>query len=126
MRLILDGDNVLRALGLVRGSDLTAAERFLQRLERIAVSHDWEVVAIFDGPERFFPRPTGPLVVQYAPPRTTADTVIERMVCQAQDRADLVVVTRDRAQADLVLGFGALVWTPQRLLQELQASDCNP
>ena len=123
MQLVLDGENVFRALGLSSGSgsgaNLPAAEQFLQRLELTAASCDWEVVVIFDGPQRYLPRETGLLVIRYTPKATTADTLIERFVYQAQDRAQVVVVTRDRAEADLVLGLGARVWSPQRLLEEL-------
>ena len=120
LTVILDGDNVLRALGLVRGTDSTAAEQFLQKLELAAVSRDWEVTVVFDGPARYFPRESGLLVVRYAPPPQTADTLIERTVYEAPDRSQVVVVTRDRAEGNLVLGLGARVWTPQRLLDELR------
>ena len=120
LTVVIDGDNVFRALNLIRGVDQTAAEQFLQRLESAAVSRDWEVIVVFDGPARYFPRETGPLVVRYALARQTADTFIERMVYQATDRSQIVVVTRDRAEENLVLGLGARVWTPQRLLEELR------
>ena len=120
LTVIVDGDNLMRALRLWRGNDLSAGEIFLQRLELAAVSLDWEVTVVFDGPERFLRREAGPLVVQYAPPGKTADTVIERRVHVAPDRSQIVVVTQDRAEANLVLGLGARVWTPQRLSEELQ------
>ena len=119
LTIIVDGDNALRALQLIRGPDLTLAEQFLQRLESAAAFKDWEVIAVFDGPSRFLLRSTGPLVVRYAPPGQTADTVIERMVYEAPDRAQVVVVTQDRAEADLVLGLGAQVWSAARLAEEL-------
>ncbi len=118
--VIVDGNNLLGFLRLNRRSDQAAAEEFLQRLELAAVSRDWEVTVIFDGPERFLPRETGPLVVRYAPPPQTADSLIERMVYQAPDRARVAVVTQDRAEANLALGFGARVWTPQQLLETLK------
>ena len=118
--VILDGENVLRALGLVRGTDLTRAEEFLQKLEMAAAANDWEVSVIFDGPQRYLPRESGLMVVRYAPPGKTADTVIEAMVYQAQDRAGIVVVTRDRAEENLTVGLGATVWSPKRLAEELE------
>ena len=119
LTVILDGDNVIRALGLVRGQDLSPVEGFLQKLEMAAVSKDWEVIAVFDGPERFLPRESGPLVVRHPKPGTTADTLIERLVYQAADRTHMVVVTRDRAESNLVLGLGARVWNADRLLEEM-------
>lgn len=119
LNVIVDGDNLLGALRLARGANPAQAEQFLQRLELAAVHKDWQVTVIFDGPERFLPRESGPMVVRYARGKT-ADTVIERLVYQQPDRMRVVVVTLDRAEADLVLGLGALVWTPQRLLEEIQ------
>lgn len=119
-QIIIDGYNVLRQLNLVRGNDLAAAEAFLQKLETAAAKLGWEVTAIFDGTERFFPRNSGPLVVQYSGPQQTADSRIERMVYEAAQRSSIVVVTRDRAISDLILGLGALAWSPERLVQEME------
>ncbi len=117
--LLVDGNNVLGDASFKGGRDLVVGEKFLQKLEMATVSRDWEVIVVFDGPTRFLPRETGPLVVRYAPPGQTADTVIERLVYQAADRSQVVVVTQDRAEADLVRGLGARVWTAQQLLEEL-------
>ena len=119
LNVIVDGDNLLGALRMERSGNPAQAEQFLQRLELAAVSKDWQVTVIFDGPERFLPRESGPMVVRYARGKT-ADTMIERLVYQQPDRMRVVVVTLDRAEADLVLGLGAFVWTPQRLLEELR------
>lgn len=118
-KLILDGNNLFQALNIGGNQDLAKAEQFLQRLERAAVSRDWEVTAVFDGRERFLPRESWPLIVIYARHQQTADSVIERLVYQSPDRGCVIVVTLDRAEANLVLGLGARVWTPQRLLEEL-------
>ena len=119
LTVILDGNNVFEALHLAQARDAAAAEQFLQRLETVAVSKDWEVIVVFDGHPRFLPRETGPLIVRYAPRRKTADTLIERLVYQTPDRTRVIVVTRDRAEANLVLGLGARVWNVQRLLEEI-------
>ena len=79
------------------------------------------VTVVFDGPQRFLPREKGLLVVLYSRPKQAADAVIERLVYQASDRTQMVVVTRDRAEADLVRGLGARVWDAQRLLEALSA-----
>ena len=118
--VIVDGDNVLRALGVNKNA---AAEEFLLRLELCAACRGWEMIVVFDGPERFLRRDVGPLVVRYAPRGQTADTVIERLVYEASDRTWFVVVTRDRAEGDLVLGLGAQVWTPLRLQEEMAARE---
>ena len=43
------------------------------------------------------------------------------MVYEAVQRSSIVVVTRDRAVSDLILGLGAFVWSPERLVQEMEA-----
>ena len=122
MRTVLvDGDNTLWALKK-RAHPL--AEQFLQQLELAAVEKDWEVVVVFDGPERHTRRESGPLVVQYAVGRT-ADSVIERLAHDTRDKSGLIVVTQDRAQADLVRGFGARVWSAERLQEEMGYNDSD-
>lgn len=115
IRLIVDGDNVTRALGIRRAPDV---EQFLQRLELAAVEKDWEVTVFFDGPERFLRRESGLLTVKYALGRS-ADSLIERTVYECPDRMSMVVVTHDRAESNLVRGFGALVWDARRLQEEM-------
>ena len=115
LKVMVDGNNVLQALGIMRPEQ---AEAFLIRLELAAAHRDWEVTVVFDGPERFLPRETGLLVVRYAK-GSQADTLIERMAYQAADRKQVVVVTQDHAEADLVRGLGASVWTASRLQEEL-------
>ena len=77
IQVIVDGNNVFMALGLNRSAE---AEQFLQQLELAAVNRDWEVTVFFDGPSRYLPRESGPLVVQYAQGAGGADRAIERMV----------------------------------------------
>ena len=115
MTVIVDGNNVMIALGIRRPE---AIEEFLQKLEMAAVNKDWQAVAVFDGPERYLPRESGPLVVHYMQGKT-ADSLIERMAAQAPERAQVAVVTQDRIEGDLVRGFGGQVWSPQRLMEEL-------
>ena len=118
LTVIVDGNNVTRALGITAPQ---AVEEFLLRLEMAAVTKDWEVTLFFDGPERHQPRETGPLVVRYAKGKS-ADSMIERMVHEQEDRKRVVVVTHDRAEGNLVLGMGAFVWSPQRLVEEMRSS----
>ena len=115
LTVIVDGNNVMQAIGL---RSIPQVEEFLIRLEMAAVQRDWEVTVIFDGPQRYLPRESGPLVVRYAQGKT-ADSLIERMVYQAADRTAVMVVTQDRTEADLVRGFGARVWSASQLQQEL-------
>ena len=118
MTVIVDGNNLFQALHLDQHRNLAPAEKFIQKLELAAASFDWEVTVIFDGPQRFLPRESGLLVVRYAVGKT-ADTLIEQMVYQTPDRTQVVVVTQDRAEADLVLGLGARVWNANRLMEEM-------
>lgn len=118
--VVVDGDNVVRVLKLLRGADASPIEQFLQKLELAAASKDWEVVVIFDGPVRYLPRESGILTVRYATGKT-ADTMIERLVYQAPEKTQVVVVTQDHAEANLVLGLGAHVWSAQRLIDEMKS-----
>lgn len=115
--LIIDGNNVFRALGVWKDP---AAEGFLQELEMAAIEKDWQVMVVFDGPARYLPRETGPLIVQYGNGRQ-ADTLIERMVYEAKDRFSVIVVTRDYSVADVARGFGARSWLPDMLKQEIDS-----
>ena len=115
LTILVDGNNVMPALRIRRPEEV---EQFLQKLELAAVEKDWEVIVVFDGPERYMRRETGPLVVRYIQGKT-ADSMIERMAHQAPDRSQVVVVTQDQAEGMLVRGFGAMVWTARRLMEEL-------
>ena len=121
MILIVDGDNVFRAMGLIKGKNLSEVEQFLQKLERIAAERDWDVLVVFDGPERLLPRESGLLVVQYGKGQS-ADALIERSVYQEKDRARVVVVTQDLAVTNMVLGMGARAWKLQRFQEEMRKS----
>ena len=118
MKILIDGNNVFRALGVSRRSDPPAEEGFLQRIERAAAERDWEVIVFFDGPERHLPRESGLLTVRYAQGKS-ADSLIERAVAENGRREPIIVVTQDRAEADLVRALGAWVWGPARLKEEL-------
>ena len=115
LTVIVDGNNIMQALGLRRTPQI---EEFLVRLEMAAAEKDWEFLVVFDGPQRYLPRETGLLVVRYVQGKT-ADSLIERTVYQARDRAQVVVVTQDRAEADLIRGFGARVWNSRQLSDTL-------
>ena len=117
LNVIVDGDNVTRALGITAPP---AVEEFLQRLEMAAADRDWEVTVFFDGPERYLRRETGLLTVRYAVGKS-ADSLIERMVHEQKDRKQVAVATHDRAEGSLILGMGAFVWSPQRLAEEMRA-----
>ena len=118
--VIVDGNNIFQALDVSGDPTSAAAEQFLQKLERTAVMKDWEVIVVFDGRPRFLPRETGPLTVRYAAVRQTADSVIERLVYQLEDKNSVIVVTQDHSEANIVLGCGARVWSSNRLLEEME------
>ena len=115
LTLVVDGNNVMRALGITAPP---AEEEFLQRLEMAAAAKDWEITVFFDGPERHLRRDSGLLVVRYAQGKS-ADSLIERMVHEQKDRKQVAVVTHDRAEGNLILGMGAFVWSPRRLVEEM-------
>jgi len=109
--LIVDGYNLLHqdesALG---GAGLEAArQRLVRRVESAAAGLAPRITIVFDGRERgrdaAFDAPH--LEVLFSPSGLTADGMIERMVSQAENPLDILVVTSDRAERDVVSAAGA-------------------
>lgn len=93
MRYIVDGSNLLGALGLPRESD-AAKRELVQRLASFSRSARSKVDCVFDGarPDGFATH-FGGLSVRFSHPRS-GDDVIEKLVSAAVTPA--VVVTNDR------------------------------
>ncbi len=112
-RLIVDGYSLIhrhpesREL-LGRNRDL-ACQRITRLLDECAGLMAARTTIVFDGRGRAAqPAPhDGPTEIIYAPAHLTADTVIERMVCNEADPARVRVVTSDRRERDTVTAAGA-------------------
>jgi rRNA-processing protein FCF1 len=94
MRYVIDGSNLLGALGLPRESDASKRE-LVQRVAAFARASRSRVDCVFDGarPESFATT-FGGLSVRFAHPQS-GDDVIEKLV--AASAAPCTVVTNDRA-----------------------------
>lgn len=136
--LIVDGYNVLHAWaqpGRGRGASPSAPAIDLARidllrsLELAAAQHACHCTVVFDGApiEDLTHGSSRHLTVLFAGPRDTADTLIERLVCQSSGTVprrgavpsarpnEIVVATDDHLERDLVSGWGAAVWSSRRL-----------
>lgn len=129
--LIVDGYNVLYAwarrpsASRSPGPDAIALARetLLRGLETAAAQHGIHCTVVFDGQpiEDVAHASSAHLEVLFAGPRQSADTVIERIVCQKKERGGLVVVTDDRLMGNLVVGWGAHGWSTTQLARWLAA-----
>ena len=86
----------------------------------------WGVTLVYDGtigtqPER------GPkdMVVLYSQAHQTADSIIERLVGQVENRAQITVVTADEAEKRTVEAMGALTASPEWLRSELNTQELD-
>lgn len=123
--LIVDGYNVLYAWARRPGTPPipVARETLLRDLELAAATRGVRCTVVFDGQpiEDVAHASSAHLEVLFAGPRQSADTVIERIVCQKKERGGLVVVTDDRLMGNLVVGWGAHGWSTTQLARWLAA-----
>ena len=119
--LIVDGNNIIHAW-----EDLHALHRqrrglghteLLRQLRQFHDVSDFRVVVVFDGKRGPLQeeREAGGFQVIYTDGGSTADDIIERLAARYAKRYRLVVATNDRAEQDLVIAFGAEVWTAAML-----------
>lgn len=118
--LIVDGYNVLHAWAATRPT-APARAALLRDLERAAAERGLHCTVVFDGTpiEDVTHASSAHLTVLFSGPRATADSVIERLACQQQERCGVVVVTDDHVQGNLVVGWGAHCWSARMLAQWL-------
>ena len=116
--LVVDGYNVLYAWGRGRATPMAVArQQLIQELELVAAHRGIRCTIVFDGQplEDLLHASNDLVTVTFSGPGQSADTVIERLVCGRQQRCGIVVVTDDRAEADLVVGMGAHCWSSATL-----------
>lgn len=131
--LLVDGSNVLQAWRDTRAlarKDREAAKS--QVLRRIGRWHDLEklrVTVVFDGrgSELTIEAVGGAetFACVHTPAGMTADAVIERLVCRAEDAGRCLVVTADRAERATVEAAGAAVCDPDELAARLEAIEAR-
>ena len=125
--LIIDGYNILYAWHgdkvSSRGAMDQARVDLIRQLESVAAQRDIHCTVVFDGSaiEDLLHTSSKLLEVCFAGPKSSADHVIERMVCERQERCGIVVVTNDHLEGQLVTGWGAHVWSSGMFLTWLES-----
>ena len=125
--LIIDGYNLLheeQELSRMLRSDIQSARHRLVRLvEETAHNMALQTTIVFDG------RKTGSdpaltskyLEVFFSPANLSADTVIERLVCNCPEPGKTLVVTSDRAEHDTVSSAGAQTMSSEEFMNRCRA-----
>ncbi len=123
--LLIDGHSVifqwpeLRRLHSQNPSKCRAALTAL--LGTLHDTSNWLVTLVFDGktgPNE--PARPGTMAVIYSQEGQTADSIIERLVGQANDPSLVYVVTADEAERITVEAAGAFVYSPDWLAGEIE------
>jgi predicted RNA-binding protein with PIN domain len=126
--VIVDGYNVLYAWARRPGAPPmpVAREALLRDLELAAATRGVHSTVVFDGRpiEDIAHASSAHLDVLFAGPHSSADAVIERLVCQSRTQGTVplfrwIVVTDDRLLGNLAVGWGACCWSTARLAQWL-------
>lgn len=115
MHLIVDGYNVMHALPVDRewpgASFQDRRGNFLDRLSAYVAGRPHRVTVVFDGAKggdgMGGAETRGVIAVRYSPRGVEADDLIRRMVEEAPNAADLLVVSSDKAISGLARSRGA-------------------
>jgi predicted RNA-binding protein with PIN domain len=128
--LLIDGHSVifqwpeLRALHQQNRNQARAV--LSKQMAELHETSDWLVTLVYDGKQGSTPLTEYKgMVTLYSQEGQTADSIIERLVAQVEDRQRVVVVTADQAERNMVESLGAFTHSPEWLFSELglQAKD---
>jgi len=130
LRILIDGYSLLHAWpDLAPGEPRHSAEA---RDELIGVLTQYgdavgtPVSVIFDGggAPKGTPKPVSSpeMEVLYSPRGKTADDVIERVAFRMVKLGEVLVVTNDHAERDLVMSFGAQAWSCEQFILDANAA----
>jgi len=122
--LLVDGHSVIfqwPELRALHEQNRNQARAVLSRqLAELHETSDWLVTLVFDGKQGATPsRDFKGMVTLYSQEGQTADSIIERLVAQVEDKKRVVVVTADQAERNMVESLGSFTHSPDWLLQEL-------
>ncbi|MGE9292707.1 MAG: NYN domain-containing protein [Puniceicoccales bacterium] len=122
--LLIDGYNLMHAWPETRRllkSDIDGTREIF--LNRVRIIHDMSGVrttVVFDGrgakPQVEYPTKEKTFAVVFSPTGLSADGVIEQLVAHAKDSTRCSVATRDNLVAESIRASGAVVLTPQDLM----------
>lgn len=124
--LIIDGYNLLHQTEeLVRllSTDIQGARhRLVRMVEETAHNMARQTTIVFDGREAGSDPALSSkyLEVFFSPANLSADTVIERLVCQSPDPNKVLVVTSDHAEHDTVSSAGAHTMSSEEFMERCQ------
>ena len=123
--LIIDGNNLIYSdpnLRALREGDFDGARRKLARdLDSLATTLAPRISLVFDGTigGKGIGYGTSVIDVEFSSADMTADGVIERIVYNAPNKADITVVTSDRVERDTVEAAGAHSISCKTFLEDL-------
>jgi len=107
--ILIDGYNVLnkwKSLKKEKQKSIAAArDKLIEIIHKYADFTDAEIKIVFDGKPNMPLEIKDPIVI-YSKEKDTADSAIERLVYQTQDRKNILVVTSDVMQQKMVFGMG--------------------
>jgi predicted RNA-binding protein with PIN domain len=120
--LIIDGYNLLHQvaeLAAMLGTDIQGARhRLVRRVAETAHNMARQTTIVFDGREAGSDTAlsTEYLEVFFSPGNLSADSVIERMVCNFQRPEKMIVVTSDHAECVTVSSAGAQTMSSEEFM----------
>ncbi len=128
--LVVDGHSVIFTLPHLRSlhsrQPRLARGALIEVLETLHDSSSWRVTLVFDGKQGTCePHQPGRMVILYAPEQATADSIIERLVGQAENPSEVTVVTADEAERLTVASLGAMTFSPEMLEDELNRAQTS-
>jgi predicted RNA-binding protein with PIN domain len=127
VRILVDGYSLLHAWPqLARGQprhSAPAREALIRILARYQDATGTPVTVVFDGPlsrpRLSRPEEVHPVEVLFSGAGRTADDLIERAVHRFQPFGEVLVITDDHAERDLVIGMGGSAWPCDTFIAEI-------
>lgn len=130
VRILVDGYSLLHAWPqLAPGQPRHAAaarDELLRILGRYQDAVGTPVTVVFDGTgarrKHSTPEEAQPVEVLFSGAGRTADDLIERAVHRFQPYGEVLVVTDDTAERDLVIGMGGSAWPCATFIAEIESA----
>ncbi len=128
VRILVDGYSLLHAWPqLARGQprhSRAAREELIRVLGRYQDASHTPVTVVFDGnaPGRRHSKPEEvyPIEVLFSGANRTADDLIERAAHRLLPYGEVLVITDDLAERDLVIGMGGSAWPCETFIAEIE------
>jgi predicted RNA-binding protein with PIN domain len=128
VRILVDGYSLLHAWPqLARGQPWhgpAARDALIRVLARYQDATGTPVTVVFDGPRSgrrvSTPEDPQPVEVLFSGAGRKADDLIERAVHRFQPYGEVLVITDDLAERDLVIGMGGSAWSCTTFIAEIE------